>query len=101
MHSNIIIEGMSAAEFLEQIESMFGRQIKDLQEKLARPPDQLWDRKYVADLFQISLPTLRKMVENGVIKEYRLGKSIRYKSQEIMSVFEEREKKRKEERGKI
>ncbi len=39
--------------------------------------------KETASILKISLPTLRKLTRNSVLKGYRLGKAIRYRSDEV------------------
>jgi excisionase family DNA binding protein len=40
-------------------------------------------RKQTAKILGISLPTLHKWTINGILKGYRIGNSVRYKSNEI------------------
>ena len=40
-------------------------------------------RKELAEYLKISLPTLHKLVNNGTIKAYKIGGSVRFKKTEI------------------
>ena len=47
-------------------------------------PIELLTAKQAAKFLKISLPTLNKYSKNGKIPSYRLGKSIRYKSNDLV-----------------
>jgi excisionase family DNA binding protein len=40
-------------------------------------------RKELSEYLKISLPTLHKLVNNGTIKSYKIGGSVRFKKTEI------------------
>jgi excisionase family DNA binding protein len=51
-----------------------------------QPHNNLLNRKQVAKYFEISFPTLKKLIDNGSITAYRLGKrKIYFKEFEIIN----------------
>lgn len=52
-------------------------------EETETPQDKLLTRNEVAQLLNISLPTLHTWPKQGVVKSYRVGSSIRFKQSEV------------------
>lgn len=49
--------------------------------------EKLLTRSEVSELLSISLPTLRNYVKRGLIKEYRMGSRVLYKSSEVLETL--------------
>ncbi|PQJ79402.1 helix-turn-helix domain-containing protein [Polaribacter porphyrae] len=80
----------------EQLKSEIVSEIKEyLDKKFANneDKDELLTRKQVAKLLSISLPTLRNYTKRGLIKEYRIGSRVLYKSTEVIEALPEANKR--------
>lgn len=49
--------------------------------------EKLLTRNEVSEFLSISLPTLRSYVKRGLIKEYRIGSRVLYKSSEVLEAL--------------
>jgi hypothetical protein len=71
----------------EAVKEALAAQLHSFLPQIIRPPSQpdiYLSRQQVCDLLQISLPTLSTYVKAGVIKEKRIGQTIRYLKKDIM-----------------
>lgn len=76
--------GVSPEEFKESILTDVRAELKTLSQNFQpiTPPEYL-TRKEVSEILKVSLVTLSDWNKKGILKPYRLGNLIRYKSKEI------------------
>ena len=76
--------GVSPEEFKESILTDVRAELKTLSLNFqpVTPPEYL-TRKEVSEILKVSLVTLSDWNKKGILKPYRLGNLIRYKSKEI------------------
>jgi excisionase family DNA binding protein len=90
-----ILQGISVDELLTRTEKVIE---KKLEEKLALlKPSKEWqymNRKDVAELLKISLPTLHNWTKDGLLNSYRIGTRVLYRSDEIEKSLTNRKFKR-------
>lgn len=51
--------------------------------------NKLYTRKEVAQMLNISLPTLDERTKDGTITAYRLGRNVRYKHDDVQNALQE------------
>ena len=78
-----------SSELIKQHLNELLRQISEIKEIISEMNSELMTRKQVADLLQISLPTLWDWTNKGIIPAYRIGNKVRYKRNEILKVLEQ------------
>ncbi len=85
MENNITqLHGVNPEEFKNDILKGVSSLITELlKERIS--DDRLLTREETATLLSISLPTLRKYVQRGLLKEYRTGARVLYKHSEVIN----------------
>lgn len=81
MENSILIRNITTDELQEIIRSVIKEELQVLQPK--RSESRNLTRNEVVDLLKISLPTLQRYTQLGVIKGFRIGTRILYKSEDI------------------
>lgn len=81
MENSILIRNITTDELKEVIRSVIKEELQVLQSK--RSESRNFTRNEVVDLLKISLPTLQRDTQLGVIKGFRIGTRILYKSEDI------------------
>lgn len=78
------VHGTTPQELKDSIITDVKAEIQKLSESLKNPNEiKYLTRQEVATIFQISLVTLTEWNKKGILNPYRLGKLVRYKSNEI------------------
>jgi len=57
--------------------------------KSTTQPEPFIDKKELARLFRVSVPTVNNWVKDGVVPFYRIGRSVRFRYSELASHFKE------------
>lgn len=70
-------------ELKELIAETVKEQLTEFFNKEKAPDNRLLSRKEVATLLGVSLPTLHRWTLDGTIKAFRVGRSVRYKMNDI------------------
>ena len=86
MNNSIITQlyGVNPDEFRESILAVFKQEIQTLKEDFKPPTlSEYLTRKEVSAILKVSEVTLIDWDKKGIIKPYRLGNLIRYKSNEL------------------
>ena len=81
MENSILIRNITVEELQELIRSTFKEELQVLMPK--RGESRNLTRNEVAALLKISLPTLQRYTQIGVIKGFRIGTRILYKFEDI------------------
>lgn len=81
---NIIVTGISLDDFLVVLEQSIGKKINEKLESF-KPDDSVkyLNRKEVANLLKVSLVTISAWTKEGRLTSYRIGKLVRYRSDEV------------------
>lgn len=86
MEEKVILTSISVTELLDLIATSVKKELA-----VAPPADlsqhELLDRKEVAALLRITLPTLREYTRRKILKGYRLGSCVRYKRSEVIEAL--------------
>jgi excisionase family DNA binding protein len=83
MESNqILLQGITLENLQTTLLEGIDRRIEELVNKDSAPVEYL-TRKEVADLLSISLPTVHDWVNKGILKAYRMGNRVYFKSSEV------------------
>jgi len=84
----ILLHNISPDEFKKELIEELKIEIQNLleQTKVEKTVEFL-TRKEVAEIFKVSIVTLSQWDKVGIIKPYRIGNLIRYKSDEIEEVL--------------
>ena len=78
------IENIKAKDLLTRFDKINNR-LDQLQKTVKTQPEtELMTRKQVADLLEISLPTLWAWTKKEILIPYRIGNKIRYKKSEVL-----------------
>ena len=86
--TTIQIQGLDAKELLTQFERLNNR-LDQIQKKVKQQPETvLLTRKEVAELLNISLPTLWAWTNKDLLQAYRIGNKIRYKKSEVLNALQ-------------
>jgi excisionase family DNA binding protein len=88
MEPLIILQGITTEELLKQIESIIDRKIS---EAITAPPQKRSEyltRKEVSQKLKISLPTLHDWTKLGLLKSYKMGSRVYYRSDEVEHAVE-------------
>lgn len=81
------IQSIEASELLTRFDKLDSR-LNQLQEMIKPQPETiLLTRQEVAKWLDISLPTLHKYTNNGVLQAHRIGSKVRYKQNEVLDAF--------------
>lgn len=81
MENSILIRNITAEELQELIRTVFREELQNPQPK--KGESRNLTRNEVASLLKISLPTLQRYTQIGVIKGFRIGTRILYKIEDI------------------
>jgi len=81
---HIIVEGISISDFLVLLEKSIEKKINEKAELFQQNNQVKYlDRREVAKLLKVSLVTISAWTKQGRLISYRIGKLIRYRSDEI------------------
>ena len=83
METNIILHSTPKSELKNLIAETLKEQLSTFFEKYKEPDTRLKTRKEVAEMLNITLPTLHIWTKEGVIPAVRIGASIRYRMSDI------------------
>ena len=61
--------------------------MKDRATERRQPEEVFITNKEAAELLKVSLPTLRKYVQIGMIPHYRIGRQLRFKKSEVIDAI--------------
>ncbi|MBI9040215.1 helix-turn-helix domain-containing protein [Lutibacter sp.] len=88
--STILLHNITPDEFKEALILSLKEVIQELllETKKEKPLEYL-TRKQVAEIFKISMVTISDWNKKGILKPYRIGNLIRYKSNEIEEALTE------------
>ncbi|WP_372745925.1 helix-turn-helix domain-containing protein [Lutibacter sp.] len=88
--STILLHNITPSEFKEELICSLKEVIQELllETKKEKPLEYL-TRKQVAEIFKISMVTISDWNKKGILKPYRIGNLIRYKSNEIEEALTE------------
>jgi excisionase family DNA binding protein len=81
--TEILLNGINLNELLEKIGQLIDTKIGDIQQPTGKNRSNLISRKQVANLLQVSLPTLNQWTKSGLLNSYRIGKRVLYKREEV------------------
>lgn len=88
-HTGIFISEISLNEFEDVLRKIVNEelalQIKTLSAPKQKVDDELISKKAAAALLKVSLPTIVKLVKNGIVPCHRLGSNIRFLKSEILA----------------
>ena len=77
-------------ELIQMIRDIVRQELEELslkQPKVEQKPEWL-TRKQVADYFFVSLGTIDNLTRSGILKKHYLGRSPRFKRDEVLQAFE-------------
>ncbi len=77
----IIFQSMTLEELKKVISNTIKKELKELKTE----EDRLLTREEAANVLNISLATLKKWTDKGIIPAYKISSNIRYKKSEILS----------------
>ena len=81
---NIIVTGISLDDFLLVLEKAIEKKINEKLESFKpEEPTKYLDRKEVAKLLKVSLVTISAWTKEGMLTSYRIGKLVRFRSDEV------------------
>jgi excisionase family DNA binding protein len=87
----ILLQGIKLDDFLHQIEKTIETKVNEkLEQFKPKPAWEYQTRKEVSKLLKVSYPTLDRLIKDGVITSYRIGKRILFRSDEIQSAAKKR-----------
>ena len=81
MQNSIILENISPDQLFAKIEEIVSQAID--KRLLPKTPQTYITKKEAAAKLRLSLPTLGRLISDGTIKVYRIGRSVLFKSDEI------------------
>ena len=91
MSKNLFLSGLTPQEFQEMLINSLEQVIKPLVSAKESRSTELLTRKEAARLLRISLPTLAKWSEQGIIHAISMGGRIYYSLSEIQNALKKRE----------
>lgn len=80
--NSILFQGVTPEELLEAFSNLLDKHLKENKVGLKKENRYL-TRKNVAQLLSISLPTVHDWVNKGILKSYRAGNRVYFKSEEV------------------
>lgn len=89
--NGIIIQQINLSDLESSIRSIIREELLaiDFSKDILKPPGSLDDpflsKGQAAQLLRVSLPTFSKMVKDGRIKPYKVGRRFKYKKNQILS----------------
>ncbi len=85
MNLDLRINGFNLKEAIEEAVT---RAISNSQTSESKSEEtKLLTRKEAAEILSISLPTLNTYTKKGKLKAYKIGRSVRYKEEELMEAL--------------
>ena len=81
--SNVILQGVTLQELNQNLLNGIDERIYDLTKKSKKEPIEYWTRNEMAEKLSISLPTLHDWMNKGILKAYRIGNRVYFKSSEV------------------
>lgn len=96
MNQQLLLTMIPTDQFYKEIQSIVEKVVQEQQAKHHKPivETQYLSRHEVCKILRISLPTLHEWTKLSILKSYRLGSRIYYKSSEIDKALVERKYKR-------
>jgi len=86
MEKVLLIEETQIKEFLEKkIDAAIFKALERFKNVLTK--DDLLTRKQAAEMLNVSLATLDDWTSSGILKSYKIGRSIRYKQYELLAAL--------------
>lgn len=85
--AKVLLDILELSDIKKVVEQVIKERLKDLSPK-EKIPIILLTRIDAAKFLRISLPTLNDWTKNGIIKGYRIGNRVLYKSHEIEEALE-------------
>ena len=84
MEKIIILQGIKPDDLLNQINLLFETKLTEILKQF-KPEEttKFLTRKEVCQLLKISLPTLHNWTKEGMVKSYKIGTRVLYKTTEI------------------
>ena len=79
----IEINGVNISDLANQMQRIENH-LLTIKDQPTAPPDELLTRKAVAELLQITLPTVHEWTKKGILTAYRIGNRVKYKKAEIL-----------------
>lgn len=84
MNNDIILQGISKEDLLDEVTGRIMSQISDMVKKASTPSNPpLMDRKEAAAYLNISLRTLDELTKKGNIKYSKIESAVRFKQSEL------------------
>ena len=76
------IVGLSIEEFRNMISDVVDKRMNQLEKE---SPEELLTRKEVTERLKISLPTLHKYSELGILTQHKIGERVYYRWSEVLA----------------
>lgn len=99
MHQTIEVVTIPVKEFEERLEELFSSALLKFSHNLSTPlkneDEVLMKRIEVADLFNVSLPTIHSWMKNGIIPFHRIGGRTYFKKHEVIHAIKHVKVRRK------
>lgn len=83
MENQILLQGITLEQLNQCLLEGVDVRLRELNDKSELEPLQYLTRQEVAQKLSISLPTLHNWVKKNVLKAYRIGNRVYFKSDEI------------------
>lgn len=88
----ILLQGIKLDDFLYEIEKTIEKKVNEKIETFRpKPAIEYLERKAVAKMLGISFPTIDRLCKSGKLISYRIGKQIRFRSDEVEAVLVKRD----------
>jgi len=76
------IEGIGSNTLLNEVERILNKALSSIVPKQSET--ELISRQNVADIFNVSLPTIHAWTNAGILKAYKIGHHTRFKKSEVL-----------------
>ena len=87
----IILQGITVEDLVNQIETIIDRKVEENLSKLQKPQTfRYLTRAEVAGMLKISLPTLHDWRKLGLLKGYKIGNRVYFRSDELEASIEQK-----------
>lgn len=84
MEQLIILQGITVEQLFTRLDTMVEKKINEMMQQVQKVnPARYMTRKEVADFLHVSLPTLHDWTKTGLIKSYKIGNRVLFKSDEV------------------
>lgn len=83
LKTNIFLQGLTLDELNLRLLNGIDERIYDLTKITKKDPIEYWTREEMAKKLSISLPTLHDWTKKGILKAYRMGNRVYFKSNEV------------------